>query len=98
MLGSGVLASLSHQGCDKGAEEGFAAAPSVVHELEEAEIERQLFLRDTPVRAQPRAQQGPGPLHGVDVDLAEAVPVLVARILPARMADRLVPVPPGRQA
>jgi hypothetical protein len=40
MLGSGVLASLSHQGCDKGAEEGFAAAPSVVHELEESEVER----------------------------------------------------------
>src|SRR3712207_2931707 len=32
------------------------------------------------------------------VDPAEAVVVLVARILPARMADRLVPVPPGRQA
>src|SRR5690242_13775973 len=69
LLGSGVLASLSHQGCDKGAEEGFAAAPSVVHELEEAEIERQLLLRDTPVRAEPRAQQGPRPLHRVDVDL-----------------------------
>src|SRR3954453_8102015 len=40
LFGSGVLASLSHQGCDEGAEEGFAAAPSVVHELEEAEIER----------------------------------------------------------
>src|SRR4051794_11452716 len=71
--GSGVLAILSHQGCDEGAEEGFAAAPGVVHELEEAEIERQLVLRDAPVRAQPGAQQGPGPLHGVDVDLTEAV-------------------------
>ena len=38
--GSGVLASLSHQGCDEGAEKGFAAAPGVVHELEEAEIQR----------------------------------------------------------
>src|SRR3954462_7380859 len=56
LLESGVLASLSHQGCDKGAKEGFAAAPSVVHELEEAEIERQLLLRDTPVRSQPGAQ------------------------------------------
>jgi hypothetical protein len=36
---------ISHdQGCDEGAEEGFAAAPGVVHELEEAEIQRQLLL------------------------------------------------------
>jgi sulfur relay (sulfurtransferase) DsrF/TusC family protein len=42
--GSGVLASLSHQGCDEGAEEGLASAPGVVHEFEEAEIERQLLL------------------------------------------------------
>src|SRR3954469_4651711 len=92
LLGSGVLASLSHQGCDKGAEEGFAAAPSVVHELEEAEIERQLLLRDAPVRAQPRAQQGPRPLHGIDVDLAEAVAILVARVFATGVADRLVPI------
>jgi hypothetical protein len=32
------------------------------------------------------------------VDLAEAVAVLVARILPAAVADGLVPVAPGRQA
>ena len=74
LLGSGVLASLSHQGCDEGAQEGFAAAPGVVHELEEAEIERQLLLRDAPVRAEPGAQQGPRPLHGVDVDLEKPSP------------------------
>ncbi len=78
-----MLASLSHQGCDEGAEKGFASAPGVVHELEESEIERQLLLRDAPVRPQPGAQQGPRPLHGVDVDLAEAVPVLVAGVLAA---------------
>ncbi len=86
------------QGCDEGAEEGFAAAPGVVHELEEAEIERQLLLRDAPVRAQPGAQQGPDALHGVDVDLAEAVAILVAGVLAAPVADRLVPIAPGRQA
>ena len=30
-----------HQSHDEGAEEGFAAAPGIVHEREEAEIERQ---------------------------------------------------------
>src|SRR4051812_20893903 len=71
-----------HQGCDEGAKEGFAAAPDVVHEREEAEIQRQLLLRDAAVRAEPGAQQGPRALHRVDVDLAEAVAILVARILP----------------
>ena len=43
------------QSRDEGAEESFAPAPSVVHELEEAEIQRQLLLRDTPVWPQPGA-------------------------------------------
>jgi hypothetical protein len=40
----GVLAHLSHQRCNKGAKESFAATSGVVHELEEAEIKRQLLL------------------------------------------------------
>ena len=70
----------------------------VVHELKEAEVKRQLVLRDAPVRAQPGAQQRPEPLHRVDVDFAEAVAVLVAGVLAAPVADRLVPVALGRQA
>src|SRR3954462_10153012 len=50
------------------------------------------------MRTQPGAEQRPDALHGVDVHLAEAVAVLVAGILAAAMADRLVPVAPGRQA
>src|SRR4028119_770371 len=90
--------SSSHQRRDEGAEEGFASVPGVVHEPEEAGVDRQLLLRGAPVRAEPGAQQGPRPLHGVDVDLAKAVTVLVARVLPAAVADGLVPVAPGRQA
>jgi len=76
LSGSGVVPGPSrHQACDKGAEQGLAASACVVHELEEAEIERQLVLREAPVRAQPGAQQRPKAFHGVDVDLAEAVPV-----------------------
>jgi len=33
-----------HQSRDEGAEQGFAAAPGVVHELEEGEVERKLLL------------------------------------------------------
>jgi hypothetical protein len=50
------------------------------------------------VRSQPGAQQGPRPRHGVDVDLAEAVAIRVAGVLPAPVADGLVLITPGRQA
>jgi hypothetical protein len=57
LLGSGVVTGQScNQACDEGAEQGFAASAGVVHELEEAEIERQLVLRDAPMRAKPGAQ------------------------------------------
>src|SRR5215208_5451205 len=99
LLGSGVVTGRSrHQGGDKGSEQGFAAAAGVVHELKEAEIERQLVLRNAPMRPQPGAQQRPEPFHGVDVDLAEAVAILVAGIFAVPMADRLVLIAPSRQA
>jgi len=69
-----------------------------VHELKEAEVERQLVLREAPVRAQPGAQQRPEAFDRVDMDLAEPVAVLVAGILAAPVADRLVLVAPSRQA
>src|SRR4051812_31995345 len=83
---------------DEGAEEGFAPAARVVHELEEAEVVRQLLLRDAPMRAEPRAQQGPEPLDRVDVHLAKAIPVLVAGVLAAPVTNRFVLIPPGLQA
>src|SRR5690349_19408021 len=81
-----------HQGSDELAEEGPVPAPGVVHELEEGEVEGQLLLRDAAVRPQPGAQQRPDPLHGVDVHLAEAVAVLVPRVLAADVAHGLVAV------
>jgi hypothetical protein len=68
-----------------------------VHELEEAEIEWQLLLRNAPMRAEPGAQQRPDPFEGIDVDLTEAVPILVARIFAAGMTDSFVLITPVRQ-
>src|SRR4051795_10199478 len=87
-----------YQGGDELAEEGPAPAPGVVHELEESEVERQLLLRDAAVRSQPGAQQRPDPLHGVDVDLAEPVAVVIPRVLAPGVAHRLVAVAPLVQA
>jgi len=99
LLGFGVVTGPSrNQARDKGAEQGFAASACVVHELEEAEIERQLVLRDAAVRSQPGAQQGPGSFQGIDVNLAETIAVLIAGVFAAPVADRLVPLAPGGQA
>src|SRR5262245_163320 len=48
----------------------------------------------SPVRMQPASQQRPEPLHRVDMDLAEPIPVVVPGELPRRMADRPVGVAP----
>jgi hypothetical protein len=86
LSGSGVVAGTSRdQAGDEGAKQGFAASPSIVHELEEAKVEWQLILRDAPMWSQPGVQQRPEPFHGVDVHLAEVVAILVAGILAASM-------------
>ena len=99
-MGSGVVTAPScDQARNQGAEQGFAASTCVVHELKEAEVKRQLILRDAPMWAQPGAQQRPETLDGVDVNLVEPVAVLVAGILAAPMADGLVLVAPsGKRA
>src|SRR3954451_24277720 len=93
----GVGSASCDQGGDERTEQGFAATACVVHELEEPEIEPQLVLRETPVRTEPGAQEGPEPLDGVDVHFAEAIPVLVAGIFAAPVADHFVLIPPRRQ-
>src|SRR4051812_18670042 len=94
----GVGSASCDQGGDERAKQGFAATACVVHELEEPEIERQLLLRETPVRAEPGPQQGPEPLDGIDVHLAEPVAILVAGVFAAPVADRLVLIAPALQA
>jgi hypothetical protein len=80
-------------------EQGFAANPSVMHELKEAEIQWQLFLGDAPMGSQPGTQQRPEPFDGIDVNLVKAVTVVIARILlPLAVADAVVLVTPVAQA
>ena len=56
LSGSGVMGSITRPERRQGRREGLCRGAGVVHELEEAEIQRQLLLRDTPVRAEPGAQ------------------------------------------
>ena len=55
-MGSGMLvSSLRNQAGDEDTKQGFATSARVVYELEEAEVERQLVLRDAAMQAQPGA-------------------------------------------
>ena len=94
-MDSGQLCQKKFQG---GSEQAFTANPSVMHELKEAEIQRQLFLGDSPMGSQPGTQQGPEPFDGVDMDLVKPVTIVIARILPLAVADAAVPVTPVAQA
>jgi hypothetical protein len=69
-----------------------------VHELKETDTEQQFVPRDAAVRAQPEAQQRARALDGVDVDFAEPVTIVVARILTMSAADCRVPIAPGWQS
>src|SRR4051812_666871 len=98
ILGFGVLDPVSgDQGADQRAEESLASFTRVMDELKEPEIDREFLLRNAAMRPQPGAKQGPATFHGVDVDLVEAVTVLVARIFAAAVTDGLVLVAPHRQ-
>ena len=84
--------------CDQEAEQrpqnALSSRPDVVDELEKSQVQRQLLLRDPPVRAQPTPQQRPEPFERVDVRLAEPVPVVIPGVLPLGVADRAVAVTP----
>ena len=69
-----------------------------MNELEKAEIGGKMLLRDPPVRPQPRTQQGPKTLNGVDMDLVETVTILITGILASAVTYRLVIIAPLRQS
>src|SRR4051812_2803982 len=83
-----------HQESDQGPQQRLTAFPHIMNELEEPQVERQLLLRDPPVRAQPRPQQGPKAFDRVDMDLMEAIPIVITGILPSGMTHRLMRVSP----
>ena len=63
-----------------------------MNELEETQVQGQLLLGNPPVGAQPRAEQRPEALDGVDMDFAETIAILVARELPGGMTNRTMGV------
>ena len=68
-----------------------------MHALKEAQVERQFFLGNPPMGSQPRAQQRPEPLGGVDMALVKAVAVVIAGVFAPAVAHRpMVEAPLGQ--
>ncbi len=85
---------LLDQEADQGSQQRLTTLSDVVNELEESQIQGQLLLRDPPVGTQPRAEQRPESLDGIDMDLAETIAILIPGELPGGMTDRSMTVAP----
>jgi len=77
--------------------QGLATPSSVVHKLEKAQVQRQLFLCDATMRAQPGTQQRPKPFERIDMDFMKPIAVFITGILTSGVIDTLVLIAPFRQ-
>ncbi len=75
----------------------FASSSDVGNEFEGPQIQRQLLLRDPPVRTQPRPEQRPEAFPGVNRNFTEPIAIVVPGDLPRSMTDRARVVAPFRQ-
>ena len=76
-MDSDQFGMLRDQQLQKGTEQAFTPAADVRHELEEAQVQRSFLLREATRRSPPGTEPGPKALQGVDLNLMEAIPVLV---------------------
>src|SRR5687768_5400920 len=80
------------------AEQGFSSSSDVMNELKKAQVQRQIRLRDTAMRTQPRSQKRPKPFHGVDMDFTKAVTIVITGVFSRTVTHAFVIVAPFFQA
>ena len=83
---------------DEGGGEGLPPPARVAHDPEGGGAGRRLLSRDAAVRPRPGAQRRPEAFRGVDVRLAGAVAVVIARVPAPGAADRLAAAAPPVRA
>jgi hypothetical protein len=69
-----------------------------MNELEKAQVQRQLLLRETPMRTQPRSEQRPEAFHGVDMNFAKPLPMVIAGLFASTVTHAFLLVAPLLQA
>ena len=72
--------SRSYQNRQERGQQRLASATNIMHELKEGQIRWQLFLREAPMGAKPRAQQGPEAFQRVDMDLMKPIAIFVTGV------------------
>ncbi len=65
-----------------------------MNKLEKTQVERQLLLRNPPVRAQPRTQERPQAFDRIDMDFVKAIAIFISGIFPLTVIDCLVAIAP----
>jgi hypothetical protein len=89
-MDSSQLALLGDQQFQERSEQAFAPNADVMHELKEAQVERQLFLRNSSMGSQPGTHQGPETLSGIDMNLMEAIAIVVAGVFAPAVTHRIM--------
>ena len=89
-MDSSQLALLGDQQFQERSEQAFAPNADVMHELKEAQVERQLFLRNSSMGSQPGTQQGPETLSGINMNLMEAIAIVVAGVFTPAVTHRMM--------
>ena len=89
-MDSSQFGALCDQQRQEGAEQAFTSDANIMHELKEAQVQRQLLLREAAMRSQPGTEQRPKALHRVDMNFMEAIPVLVTGVFTPAMTHRMM--------
>mgnify|MGYP003487516614 CR=1 FL=1 len=96
-MDSSQFGALCDQQLQQGAKQAFTPDANVMHELKEAQVQRQFLLRDAAMRSQPGTEQRPKALHRVDMNFMEAIPVLVTGVFASAMTHGMMIKPPFLQ-
>lgn len=81
---------LCDQQGEQGAEQAFPPAADVMHELKEAQIQRQFLLREATMGPQLGTEQRPAAFLRVHRNLVETIAVFIARVFAPAMTDRMM--------
>jgi hypothetical protein len=89
---------LADQELNELTQQRFASLSDVVDKLEEPEVERELLLRNAPMRTKPTPQQRPEALHRIHMHFTKPVAIVISGEFTPPMVDALMVVAPRTQA
>ena len=89
---------VSKEKTKQGVHELFSSIFCVMDKFKESDVVGQLFLRNSSMRSQPRAQQRPETFYCIYVYFTKSIAIIITGIFTSGMTYTLVLVPPLRQS